>query len=130
MHTELRFCGNFYSGLTGREAWAVRFPNHPNLLPLTPHPPFLHATYTHMDLPPSQDFLQNNQGTMLFSPPEACRGQAKFSGTFADVWALGVTLFAYIYGHTPFTADTRPGPPGPCLGGREGAASVLGWAVL
>eukprot|EP00667_Euglena_gracilis_P012427 EG_transcript_12769 len=54
-----------------------------------------------------EDFLQNNQGTMLFSPPEACRGQAKFSGTFADVWALGVTLFAYIYGHTPFTADTQ-----------------------
>eukprot|EP00668_Euglena_longa_P034531 GGOE01044352.1.p1 GENE.GGOE01044352.1~~GGOE01044352.1.p1 ORF type:complete len:631 (+),score=218.29 GGOE01044352.1:76-1968(+) len=54
-----------------------------------------------------EDFLQNNQGTMLFYPPEACRGQAKFSGTFADVWALGVTLFAYIYARTPFTADTQ-----------------------
>eukprot|EP00668_Euglena_longa_P004467 GGOE01005227.1.p1 GENE.GGOE01005227.1~~GGOE01005227.1.p1 ORF type:complete len:653 (+),score=218.79 GGOE01005227.1:193-1959(+) len=55
-----------------------------------------------------EDFLHTSQGTMLFYPPEACQNHAKFSGTFADVWALGITLFSFIYGHTPFNASSGP----------------------
>lgn len=38
--------------------------------------------------------------------PEACISSHHFSGRRADVWALGVTLFAFIFGKLPFMAKS------------------------
>jgi [calcium/calmodulin-dependent protein kinase] kinase len=54
------------------------------------------------------DLLDNTQGTYHFMPPEACdKDQVKkgYSGKSADVWALGVTFYCFIYLQVPFTGD-------------------------
>lgn len=45
-------------------------------------------------------WLNNTVGTPAFLAPEALVG--KFSGKAADVWSMGVTLFAFCYGVLPF----------------------------
>ena len=45
-------------------------------------------------------------GTPAFFPPEVCNGQE--SGPAADVWALGVTLYASLFGVLPFAGATTP----------------------
>ena len=53
------------------------------------------------------DSVTRSPGTPAFTAPECClvgRGQACYSGTKADVWALGVSLFMLRYGRGPFTA--------------------------
>ncbi|CAD8082598.1 unnamed protein product [Paramecium sonneborni] len=57
------------------------------------------------------DVLDNTQGTYYFMPPEACdKETAKdgYSGKAADIWALGITFFAFTYLSVPFTGDSIP----------------------
>lgn len=54
------------------------------------------------------DILKNTEGTYHFMPPECWNYEVKeFSGVKADVWALGVTLFAMTYNKMPFWADSE-----------------------
>eukprot|EP00112_Aurelia_sp_Birch-Aquarium-sp1_P001376 Seg1147.2 transcript_id=Seg1147.2/GoldUCD/mRNA.D3Y31 product="Calcium/calmodulin-dependent protein kinase kinase 1" protein_id=Seg1147.2/GoldUCD/D3Y31 len=49
------------------------------------------------------DMLNRFAGSPAFQAPEATAGtRAKFSGKGADIWAMGVTLFSFIYGQCPF----------------------------
>lgn len=45
-------------------------------------------------------WLDNTVGTPAFLAPEALVG--KFSGKAADVWSMGVTLYAFVFGELPF----------------------------
>ena len=46
-------------------------------------------------------------GTFQFFPPECCgQGGKEFSGKLADIWALGLILYALIYKKLPYTANT------------------------
>lgn len=45
-------------------------------------------------------WLDNTVGTPAFLAPEALVG--KFSGRAADIWSMGVTLYAFVYGVLPF----------------------------
>eukprot|EP01116_Phalansterium_solitarium_P005884 TRINITY_DN180_c1_g1_i2.p1 TRINITY_DN180_c1_g1~~TRINITY_DN180_c1_g1_i2.p1 ORF type:complete len:475 (+),score=119.70 TRINITY_DN180_c1_g1_i2:235-1659(+) len=51
----------------------------------------------------SQEVLTNMKGSPCFFAPEivTCRG---FAGKPLDVWAAGITLFYFMYGHPPFQA--------------------------
>merc|ERR1719433_226092 len=47
--------------------------------------------------------VQGTEGTYCFYSPEMCRtGYAGHDGRRADVWALGVSLWAFLYGSVPF----------------------------
>ena len=48
--------------------------------------------------------VSDTAGTYAFFAPEACAG-GEYSAYKADVWALGVTLFAFVHGRLPFWAD-------------------------
>ncbi|RHY60125.1 hypothetical protein DYB30_005014 [Aphanomyces astaci] len=50
------------------------------------------------------DTLRDTKGTYEFLSPEAISGE-EYSGFAADVWALGVTLYAVVVGKLPFQAD-------------------------
>ena len=45
-------------------------------------------------------WLDNTVGTPAFLAPEALVG--KFSGKAADIWSMGITLYAFVYGILPF----------------------------
>jgi [calcium/calmodulin-dependent protein kinase] kinase len=45
-------------------------------------------------------WLDNTVGTPAFLAPEALVG--KFAGKAADVWSMGITLYAFVYGVLPF----------------------------
>ncbi|KAJ8957933.1 hypothetical protein NQ318_001930 [Aromia moschata] len=55
----------------------------------------------------SDAFLSNTAGTPAFTAPEALdeHRQAGFSGKGTDIWSMGVTLYAFIYGQVPFYDD-------------------------
>lgn len=55
------------------------------------------------------DLTQTNavMGTPAYMSPEQARGQTKFVGPPADVWALGVMLFECLTGQRPFTAQSQ-----------------------
>lgn len=55
----------------------------------------------------SDAFLSNSAGTPAFTPPEALGEERSsgFSGKCTDIWAMGVTLYAFVYGHVPFHDD-------------------------
>ncbi|ETV99338.1 serine/threonine protein kinase, variant 1 [Aphanomyces invadans] len=55
--------------------------------------------------PHASDTLDDTKGTYEFLSPEAISGDA-YSGFAADVWALGVTLYAVVVGKLPFQADS------------------------
>ncbi|XP_065055154.1 calcium/calmodulin-dependent protein kinase kinase 1-like isoform X2 [Rhopilema esculentum] len=49
------------------------------------------------------DMLNRFAGSPAFQSPEAIAGgRVKFSGKAADIWAMGVTLFSFVYGKCPF----------------------------
>ena len=49
------------------------------------------------------DRLKSSSGSPAFASPELSRaGVASVSGKAADIWAMGVTLYALIYGILPF----------------------------
>lgn len=48
-------------------------------------------------------------GTPAFRAPETLSGQKiYFDGKSADVWSLGVTLYAFVYGDIPFKSQAIP----------------------
>ncbi|XP_071543209.1 uncharacterized protein [Panulirus ornatus] len=48
-------------------------------------------------------FLTNTAGTPAFMAPEALStSRHKYSGKAADIWAMGITLYAFVYGKLPF----------------------------
>ena len=55
-----------------------------------------------------EDILVKTEGTYHFMPPECWNYDIKeFSGVKADIWALGVTLYAMIYNKMPFWAESE-----------------------
>lgn len=57
------------------------------------------------------DKLGNTQGTYHFMPPEACdKDKIKdgYSGKAADIWALGITFYAFAFLKVPFNGDSVP----------------------
>lgn len=55
----------------------------------------------------SDDLLSSSAGTPAFAAPEVLDPSATaYSGRALDVWALGCTLYAFVYGRLPYTADT------------------------
>lgn len=51
------------------------------------------------------DSLRQTSGTAIFNAPEMLTGD-NFRGKPIDVWACGITLYMFVYGHPPFTAKT------------------------
>jgi [calcium/calmodulin-dependent protein kinase] kinase len=49
------------------------------------------------------DRLTNTAGTFQFLAPECCTGEP-FDPFLADIWAIGITLYAMFYGKLPFDA--------------------------
>ncbi|XP_048522106.1 probable serine/threonine-protein kinase DDB_G0279405 [Dendroctonus ponderosae] len=49
-------------------------------------------------------FLSSTAGTPAFTPPEALGEERSsgFSGKCTDIWAMGITLYAFVYGRVPF----------------------------
>lgn len=48
-------------------------------------------------------------GTPAFRAPETLSGQKiYFDGKSADIWSLGITLFAFVFGDVPFKSPTVP----------------------
>lgn len=58
-------------------------------------------------------------GTPAYMPPEQARGDRDKLGPWSDVWSLGATLYALLYGRPPYRGDTpndvldqvQAGPP-------------------
>jgi calcium/calmodulin-dependent protein kinase kinase 2 len=49
-------------------------------------------------------------GTYFFFPPECCCAETShFSGKAADIWALGITVYALLYRKLPFWAESLTG---------------------
>ncbi|KAK9876094.1 hypothetical protein WA026_011202 [Henosepilachna vigintioctopunctata] len=47
-------------------------------------------------------YLSNSAGTPAFTAPEALGEKREYSGKAADIWALGITLYAFVFGNVPF----------------------------
>lgn len=55
--------------------------------------------------PGEEDILCRTTGTPAFLAPEVCSGH-NFHGKAQDLWALGVSLYAMVYGRLPFRGNT------------------------
>ena len=51
--------------------------------------------------------MDTNCGTPSYTPPEQINGE-QYVGAAADIWSMGVILFALICGFLPFEADGIP----------------------
>ncbi|POM79347.1 CAMKK/CAMKK-META protein Kinase, partial [Phytophthora palmivora] len=49
--------------------------------------------------------LRQTAGTAIFMAPEMLTGDS-FQGKPVDIWACGITLYMFVYGHPPFIAQT------------------------
>ena len=60
-----------------------------------------------MQLTNNDDRMYDSQGTYHFMAPESCSSSnvKGYSGKIADIWALGVTLYSFIYFKVPFYDD-------------------------
>ncbi|KAM3140918.1 hypothetical protein pb186bvf_006929 [Paramecium bursaria] len=55
----------------------------------------------------NDDILANTQGTYHFMPPEACLSVKEgYHGKQADMWALGITFYAFVYLRVPFNGSS------------------------
>ena len=55
----------------------------------------------------ADDAQQKTVGTLQFFPPECCSPvKTNFSGKAADVWALGLTLYAMVYRNLPYNGES------------------------
>ncbi|KDD74002.1 protein kinase, partial [Helicosporidium sp. ATCC 50920] len=52
-----------------------------------------------------RDTFRRTRGTPAFLAPEICAGE-DYRGRQADMWALGVSLYQFVYGQLPFEADS------------------------
>ena len=52
------------------------------------------------------DLLDKTEGSPAFLAPEIISG-GKYSGRAIDVWALGITLYVFIFGRPPFMAQSE-----------------------
>lgn len=54
------------------------------------------------------DFFQSTGGSYPFFAPEMCRAMrgAGYSGRAADMWAVGVSLFMWLYHRMPYESDS------------------------
>ncbi|KAJ2070318.1 hypothetical protein IW146_006450 [Coemansia sp. RSA 922] len=50
----------------------------------------------------NSDKVHGSSGTPAFMAPELCQSDGGVSGEAADIWALGVCLYSFIYGTLPF----------------------------
>ncbi|XP_052799906.1 calcium/calmodulin-dependent protein kinase kinase 1-like isoform X2 [Mya arenaria] len=51
-------------------------------------------------------FLTSTAGTPAFMAPEALKEEKEnFSGRALDIWAMGITLYCFLYGRCPFEDD-------------------------
>lgn len=46
-------------------------------------------------------FLNRTEGTYQFLAPECCKSDS-FNGYLVDIWALGINLYAYLFGNVPY----------------------------
>ncbi|ETI47432.1 CAMKK/CAMKK-META protein kinase [Phytophthora nicotianae CJ01A1] len=49
--------------------------------------------------------MRQTAGTAIFMAPEMLTGDS-FQGKPVDIWACGITLYMFVYGHPPFIAQT------------------------
>ncbi|KAF7547390.1 hypothetical protein G7Z17_g7782 [Cylindrodendrum hubeiense] len=49
--------------------------------------------------------ISKSAGSPAFLPPELCGKHGDVSGTAADIWSMGVSLFCLKYGRIPFNRD-------------------------
>ena len=54
-----------------------------------------------------EGWLTATDGTFMFMPPECFTGE-HYCGYCTDVWALGITLYVFLFGTVPFKT-TQPG---------------------
>lgn len=54
----------------------------------------------------NHEFLESGLGSLKYQDPDRLRGQP-YSGEAADVWSLGVILFALLTGHRPFEGEIQ-----------------------
>ena len=54
------------------------------------------------------DMVGGTAGTITFLAPECVNPSVKqYSGRAADIWALGITLFAFTFNQIPFFDDNE-----------------------
>lgn len=52
------------------------------------------------------DTFTDTQGTVHFMAPELCDSNVDtYSGFAADIWALGITLYSFVFEELPFNGD-------------------------
>jgi serine/threonine protein kinase len=54
----------------------------------------------------TNQLLHRSNGTPAFLAPEMTVAKAQYAGEPADVYALGASLYTFVYGRIPFTAST------------------------
>ena len=52
------------------------------------------------------DAIRHSGGTPAFMAPEMCR-DAYVSGMFCDIWALGITMYVFVWGRIPWQSSTN-----------------------
>ncbi|KAJ1962285.1 hypothetical protein IWQ62_003580 [Dispira parvispora] len=57
----------------------------------------------------TSDMIKKSAGSPAFMAPELCHpNHGEVSGTLADIWSLGVTLYCLVVGQLPFQGDSAP----------------------
>ncbi|KAJ1660457.1 hypothetical protein IWQ61_000636 [Dispira simplex] len=57
----------------------------------------------------TSDMIKRSAGSPAFMAPELCHpNHGEVSGTLADIWSFGVTLYCLVVGKIPFKGDSAP----------------------